>query len=65
VLHQVIAEHLEAFLRAVAEAGDGAGLLAGIVGASVQGRMALGSRRSVWPSMSLTRAGSLDPRGGR
>ena len=24
VLHQVIAEHLEAFLRAVAEAGDGA-----------------------------------------
>src|SRR3982074_2530186 len=24
--HQVIAEHLEAFLRAVAEAGDGAGL---------------------------------------
>jgi hypothetical protein len=26
VLHQVIAEHLEAFLRAVAEAGDGAGL---------------------------------------
>ena len=26
VLHQVIAEHLEAFLHAVAEAGDGAGL---------------------------------------
>ena len=26
VLHQVIAEHLEAFLGAVAEAGDGAGL---------------------------------------
>jgi len=26
VLHQVIAEHLEAFLDAVAEAGDGAGL---------------------------------------
>jgi hypothetical protein len=26
VLHQVIAEHLEAFLRAVAAAGDGAGL---------------------------------------
>ena len=26
VLHQVIAEHLESFLRAVAEAGDGAGL---------------------------------------
>jgi hypothetical protein len=26
VLHQVIAEHLEVFLRAVAEAGDGAGL---------------------------------------
>ena len=26
VLHQVVAEHLEAFLRAVAEAGDGAGL---------------------------------------
>src|ERR1700687_4589058 len=26
VLHQVIAEHLEAFLRAVAEAGDGTGL---------------------------------------
>jgi transposase-like zinc-binding protein len=26
VLHQVIAEHLEAFLRAVAEAGDGSGL---------------------------------------
>jgi hypothetical protein len=26
VLHQVIALHLEAFLRAVAEAGDGAGL---------------------------------------
>jgi glutaredoxin 2 len=26
VLHQVIAEHLEAFLRAVAEAGDGAAL---------------------------------------
>jgi hypothetical protein len=26
VLHRVIAEHLEAFLRAVAEAGDGAGL---------------------------------------
>ena len=26
VLHQVIAEHLETFLRAVAEAGDGAGL---------------------------------------
>src|SRR5713226_7603589 len=26
VLHQVIAEHLEAFLRAVVEAGDGAGL---------------------------------------
>ena len=26
VLHQVIAEHLEAFLRAVAEAGNGAGL---------------------------------------
>jgi hypothetical protein len=26
VLHQVIAEHLEAFLRAAAEAGDGAGL---------------------------------------
>jgi len=26
VLHQVIAEHLEPFLRAVAEAGDGAGL---------------------------------------
>ena len=26
MLHQVIAEHLEAFLRAVAEAGDGAGL---------------------------------------
>src|SRR6266542_5555624 len=26
VLHQVIAEHLKAFLRAVAEAGDGAGL---------------------------------------
>jgi hypothetical protein len=25
VLHQVIAEHLEAFLRALAEAGDGAG----------------------------------------
>jgi hypothetical protein len=24
VLHQVIAEHLEVFLRAVAEAGDGA-----------------------------------------
>ena len=26
MLYQVIAEHLEAFLRAVAEAGDGAGL---------------------------------------
>ena len=26
VLHQVIAEHLEVFLRAGAEAGDGAGL---------------------------------------
>ena len=26
VLHQVVAEHLEAFLEAVAEAGDGAGL---------------------------------------
>ena len=26
VLHQVIAEYLEVFLRAVAEAGDGAGL---------------------------------------
>ena len=26
VLHQVIAEHLEPFLRAAAEAGDGAGL---------------------------------------
>ncbi|HKF67355.1 MAG TPA: hypothetical protein VKB36_12510 [Vicinamibacterales bacterium] len=26
MLHQVIAEHLEGFLRAVAEAGDGAGL---------------------------------------
>ena len=26
VLHQVIAEHLEAFLRAGAEAGDGTGL---------------------------------------
>jgi hypothetical protein len=26
VLHQVIAEHLEPFLRAVAEAGDGVGL---------------------------------------
>ena len=26
VLHQVIAEHLEAFLGAVAEAGDGVGL---------------------------------------
>ena len=26
VLHQVIAEHLEVFLRAVAEAGDRAGL---------------------------------------
>ncbi len=26
MLHQVIAEHLETFLRAVAEAGDGAGL---------------------------------------
>ena len=26
MLHQVIAEHLEVFLRAVAEAGDGAGL---------------------------------------
>jgi transposase-like zinc-binding protein len=26
LLHQVIAEHLEAFLRAVAEAGDGPGL---------------------------------------
>ena len=26
VLHQVIAEHLETFLAAVAEAGDGAGL---------------------------------------
>ena len=26
VLHQVIAEHLEVFLRAVAETGDGAGL---------------------------------------
>jgi hypothetical protein len=26
VLHQVIALHLEAFLRAVAEAGDGTGL---------------------------------------
>ena len=26
VLHQVIAEHLEGFLRVVAEAGDGAGL---------------------------------------
>ena len=26
VLHQVIAEHLEGFLRAVAEAGDGVGL---------------------------------------
>ena len=26
VLHQVIAEHLEPFLRTVAEAGDGAGL---------------------------------------
>ena len=26
VLHQVIAEHLEVFLRAVAEAGDGTGL---------------------------------------
>jgi hypothetical protein len=26
VLHQVVAEHLETFLRAVAEAGDGAGL---------------------------------------
>jgi hypothetical protein len=26
VLHQVVAEHLEAFLRAVAEAGDGVGL---------------------------------------
>ena len=26
VLHQVVAEHLEAFLRAAAEAGDGAGL---------------------------------------
>ena len=25
-LHQVIAEHLEGFLEAVAEAGDGAGL---------------------------------------
>jgi hypothetical protein len=29
VLHQVIAEHLEVFLRAVAEAGDGTGLPAG------------------------------------
>ena len=26
VLHQVIARHLDAFLSAVAEAGDGAGL---------------------------------------
>ena len=26
VIHQVIAQHLEGFLRAVAEAGDGAGL---------------------------------------
>ena len=26
VLHQVVAQHLEAFLGAVAEAGDGAGL---------------------------------------
>ena len=26
MLHQVVAEHLEAFLGAVAEAGDGAGL---------------------------------------
>ena len=26
MLHQVIAEHLEVFLGAVAEAGDGAGL---------------------------------------
>ncbi len=26
MLHQVIAEHLEPFLRAVAEAGDGVGL---------------------------------------
>jgi len=26
VLHQVVAEHLETFLGAVAEAGDGAGL---------------------------------------
>jgi hypothetical protein len=26
VLHQVVAEHLEAFLAAVAAAGDGAGL---------------------------------------
>ena len=26
VLHRVIAEHLEPFLRAVAEAGDGVGL---------------------------------------
>ena len=26
VLHQVIGEHLEAFLRAAAEAGDGVGL---------------------------------------
>jgi hypothetical protein len=26
VLHQVVAEHLEAFLGAVAEAGDGTGL---------------------------------------
>ncbi len=26
VLHEVVAEHLEAFLGAVAEAGDGAGL---------------------------------------
>jgi hypothetical protein len=26
VLHQVVAEHLEAFLGAAAEAGDGAGL---------------------------------------
>ena len=54
VLHQVVALHLEAFLDAVAEAGDGVGLPSR--GAGVPGVLLCGVSRPAWRGFSARAA---------
>ena len=70
VLHQVVSEHLEAFLRAAAEAGDGVGLpkfvereLLEFLACGVFERLARSTHDADRHILGVDRRGGLRPRG--